>query len=42
MAKYRHRGSIDLFEPEPESNNWWVWVVGVFFLLAMLGQCSGG
>jgi hypothetical protein len=40
MAKYRHRGSVDVYQREPESN-WWVWVIGGIVILAFLSQCSG-
>jgi len=42
MARYRHEGSVDFYRKEPESNNWWVWVVGGIVLVALLSQCSGG
>ena len=43
MTNYRHTGSIDIFEPNPNGggSGWLLALVAVAAMLLLLGQCVG-
>ena len=41
-SKYRYKGSVDIYEKEPEPQNPWPFIIiGGFVLLVIIGSCSG-